>query len=93
MRLAASVPGPLRVEPTPVVADHGCSEVVFDCHVHPLMTHLEKKLQEVSEQMSKSTVDLVALQEKLMVARVQFQSGVADLTLEKPNAKDAQASN
>ncbi|HVH45844.1 MAG TPA: OmpA family protein [Labilithrix sp.] len=48
----------------------------------PLMTHLEKKLQEISEKMSKSTVEIVALQEKLMVARVQFQSGVADLTLD-----------
>jgi hypothetical protein len=52
----------------------------------PLMTHLEKKLQEISEQLSKATVDIVVLQEKLMVARVQFQSGVAELSLEKPNA-------
>ncbi|MBX3207073.1 MAG: DUF4139 domain-containing protein [Labilithrix sp.] len=58
----------------------------------PLMTHLEKKLQEVSEKMSKGTVDLVTLQETLMVARVQFQSGVADLTLDRPDAKDAHAS-
>jgi hypothetical protein len=48
----------------------------------PLMTHLEKKLQEISEKLSRSTVDVVALQKKLMVARVQFQAGVADLTLE-----------
>jgi predicted lysophospholipase L1 biosynthesis ABC-type transport system permease subunit len=51
----------------------------------PLMAHLEKKLQEISEKVSKGTVDIVVLQEKLMVARVQFQTGVADLTLEKPN--------
>ena len=57
----------------------------------PLMTHLEKKLQEISEKMSRATVDLVALQEKLMVARVQFQSGVADLTLDRPDAKAAHA--
>ena len=59
----------------------------------PLMTHLEKKLQEISEKMSKATVDIVALQEKLMVARVRFQSGVADLTLDKPEAKAAHATN
>jgi len=53
----------------------------------PLMTHLEKKMQEISEKLSKATVELVALQEKLMVARVQFQTGVADLTLE-PSAKE-----
>src|SRR5262249_5369588 len=53
----------------------------------PLMTHLEKKLQDVSEKLSKATVDVVGLQEKLMVARVQFQSGVADLTLEQKDSK------
>jgi hypothetical protein len=55
----------------------------------PLMTHLEKKLQEVSEKLSKATVDVVGLQEKLMVARVQFQTGVADLTLEKSDTREA----
>jgi hypothetical protein len=58
----------------------------------PLMTHLEKKLQEFSEKLSKATVDVVVLQEKLMVARVQFQAGVADLTLEKPKS-EGMASN
>ena len=53
------------------------------------MTHLEKKLQEISEKLSKSTVDVVALQEKLMVARVQFQTGVADLSLEKSDTREA----
>ena len=48
-----------------------------------LMQHLEKKLQEVSEKMSKATLDLVALQEKLMVARIRFQDGLADLSLER----------
>lgn len=48
-----------------------------------LMQHLEKKLQEISEKMSRSTIDLVALQEKLMVSRIRFQDGVADLSLEK----------
>jgi len=49
----------------------------------PLMQNLEKKLQEVSDKLSKATIDLVALQEKLMVARIRFQDGVADLSLEK----------
>jgi flagellar biosynthesis chaperone FliJ len=56
----------------------------------PLMTSLEKKLQEVSDKLSKSTIDLVALQEKLMVARIKFQDGVADLTLEKSEEKKAE---
>jgi hypothetical protein len=53
----------------------------------PLMVHLEKKLQEFSEKLSKSTVDVVTLQEKQMVARIQFQTGVGDLTLD-PDGKN-----
>jgi outer membrane protein OmpA-like peptidoglycan-associated protein/flagellar biosynthesis chaperone FliJ len=49
----------------------------------PLMQNLEKKLQEVSDKLSKATIDLVGLQEQLMVARIRFQDGVADLSLEK----------
>jgi hypothetical protein len=49
----------------------------------PLMQNLEKKLSEVSDKLSKATIDLVALQEKAMVARIKFQDGVADLSLEK----------
>lgn len=49
----------------------------------PLMQNLEKKLAEVSDKLSKATIDLVAQQEKLMVARIKFQDGVADLTLDK----------
>ncbi|HRI69369.1 MAG TPA: DUF4139 domain-containing protein [Polyangium sp.] len=48
----------------------------------PLMQSLEKKMQEVSDRLSKSTIDLVALQEKLMLARISFQDGVAELSLE-----------
>ncbi|WP_197041198.1 DUF4139 domain-containing protein [Chondromyces apiculatus] len=47
----------------------------------PLMQSLEKKLAEVSDKLSKATIDLVAVQEKLMVARIRFQDGVADLSL------------
>jgi hypothetical protein len=53
----------------------------------PLMAHLEKKLQEVSEQLSKATVDVVGLQEKQMIARIQFQTGVGDLSLEPKDDK------
>jgi outer membrane protein OmpA-like peptidoglycan-associated protein len=57
-----------------------------------LMQHLEKKLTEVSEKLSKATVDLVGVQEKLMVARIRFQDGVAELSLEKkPDATDPAA--
>ena len=55
----------------------------------PLMTHLEKKLQEISEKLSKATVDVVTLQEKQMVAKVAFQTGVGDLTLEDKNKATA----
>jgi hypothetical protein len=53
----------------------------------PLMTHLEKKLEDVSEKLSKATVDVVGLQEKLMVSKVEFQTGVSDLTLEEKVAE------
>ena len=46
------------------------------------MQSLENKLAEVSDKLSKATMDLVALEEKLMVTRVKFQDGVADLSLE-----------
>jgi hypothetical protein len=48
----------------------------------PLMVSLEKKLQEVSDKLSKATIDVVALEEKLMLSRIKFQDGVADLSLE-----------
>jgi hypothetical protein len=57
----------------------------------PLMAHLEKKLQEVSEKLSKATVDVVSLQEKQMVARISFQTGVGDLTLDAKDGKQDSA--
>lgn len=48
----------------------------------PLMQSLEKKLSEVSDRLSKATIDLVGVEEKLMMARISFQDGVADLSLE-----------
>ena len=58
----------------------------------PLMTSLEKKLSEVSDRLSKSTIDVVALEEKLMLARIKFQDGVADLTLEQDKLKGVASS-
>jgi hypothetical protein len=49
----------------------------------PLMADLEKKLQDVGDKLSKATIDLVSLQEKAMIARIAFQDGVADLSLDK----------
>jgi hypothetical protein len=48
----------------------------------PLMRSLESKMQEISDKLSKATIDIVALEEKRMVARIHFQDGVADLSLE-----------
>jgi hypothetical protein len=53
----------------------------------PLMQSLEKKMQDVSDRLSKATIDVVGLQENLMVARIHFQDGVADLTLLKIDEK------
>jgi chromosome segregation ATPase len=51
----------------------------------PLMQSLESKMQEISDKLSKATIAIVALEEKRMVARIHFQDGVADLSLEKPD--------
>jgi hypothetical protein len=53
----------------------------------PLMASLQRKMMEVSDRLSKATIDVVNLQEKLMVSRIHFQDGVADLTLEKKSDK------
>ncbi len=53
----------------------------------PLMANLEKKMSEVSDRLSKATIDVVTYQEQLMVSRIHFQDGVADLTLEKKDDK------
>ena len=52
----------------------------------PLMQSLEAKMQEISDKLSKATIEIVALQEKRMVARIHFQDGVADLSLDKDRA-------
>jgi len=52
-----------------------------------LMKHLKAKMTDISERVQKGTIDLVNYQEKLMMARIRFQDGLAELTLEgKPAA-------
>lgn len=49
----------------------------------PLMKDLEKKMQEMSDKLSKATLDLVNQQEQLMMAKIRFQDAVAELTVKK----------
>ena len=49
----------------------------------PLMQSLEAKMQEISDRLSKATIEVVGLQEKAMVARIHFQDSVAELSLDK----------
>jgi hypothetical protein len=57
----------------------------------PLMASLERKMQEVSDKLSRGTIDVVALEEKLMLARIKFQDGASDLSLEKAGTSPATA--
>ena len=60
----------------------------------PLMRSLETKMQEISDKLSRATIDIVALEEKRMVSRIHFQDGVADLSLERtPEEAKKVASN
>jgi hypothetical protein len=45
----------------------------------------------VSETLSGATVALVGVQEKLMVARIRFQDGVAELSVEKKDEEKTAA--
>lgn len=47
----------------------------------PMMQSLEKKLTEISEKVSKMTVQLVVLEEQAMVARIRLQDSIAELTM------------
>jgi hypothetical protein len=48
-----------------------------------LMKDLEKKMMEMSDKLTKATIDLVSQQEQLMMARIRFQDAVAELTVKK----------
>jgi hypothetical protein len=50
----------------------------------PLLKNLEKKMIEISDRVSKATVDLVGLEEQRMITRIKLQDGLAELSLEKP---------
>jgi len=52
-----------------------------------LLTTLERKLADISDKLSKATVAVVGFQEQLMVARIRFQDGVAELSLETQTAE------
>jgi hypothetical protein len=55
-----------------------------------LMKDLEKKMQEMSDKLSKATLDLVNQQEQLMMAKIRFQDAVAELTVKKEDEKTTQ---
>jgi hypothetical protein len=55
----------------------------------PLMRHLETKMREISQRLQANTIAIVDHQEKVMVAKVQFHDGLAELTLEPKAASHA----
>jgi hypothetical protein len=53
-----------------------------------LMSHLQKKLKEMSEGVQKDTIRIVNFEQQLMMARIRFQDGISELTLDtKAGAK------
>jgi hypothetical protein len=46
-----------------------------------LMSHLQKKMKDVSERIQQATIQVVDHEEKLMMARIRFQDAVAELSL------------
>jgi OmpA family protein len=46
-----------------------------------LMAHLKTKMKDISERVQKTTIKIVDQEEKIMLARVQFQDSLAELTL------------
>jgi hypothetical protein len=55
----------------------------------PLMTHLQQKMQDMSERVQKNTLEVVQAQEQQMTARVKFQDELAELTLQPKSAAPA----
>ncbi len=47
-----------------------------------LMAHLQAKLREMSNGVQKGTIAVVNLEQKLMLARIRFQDGIAELRLD-----------
>ena len=54
-----------------------------------LMSHLKDKMKDISDRVQKATIQLVDFEEKIMLARVQFQDAIAELTL--PDVTQASA--
>ena len=48
-----------------------------------LLKHLSDKMVDCSNRLQKATIEVVELQQKLLMQRVQFQDGVSELTLER----------
>ena len=46
-----------------------------------LMTHLKTKMKEISDRVQKTTIQVVDQEEKIMLARVQFQDALGELSL------------
>jgi hypothetical protein len=46
-----------------------------------LMGHLKTKMKQISDRVQKTTIQIVDQEEKLMLARVQFQDTLAELAL------------
>lgn len=46
-----------------------------------LMTHLKGKMRDISDRVQKTTIAIVDQEEKIMLARVEFQDALAELTL------------
>ena len=54
-----------------------------------LMSHLKTKMKDISDRVQKTTIALVDQEEKIMLARVQFQDALAELTLPDAGAPPA----
>jgi len=52
-----------------------------------LLDHLRKKMKEVSDRVSETTIAIVDAQEKALVARVKYQDGIAELHLADVTAR------
>ena len=46
-----------------------------------LSGHLKLKMKEISDRVQKTTIQIVDQEEKIMLARVQFQDALSELTL------------
>jgi hypothetical protein len=56
-----------------------------------LMAHLKTKMRDISDRVQKTTIAIVDSEEKIMLARVQFQDALAEMTLGDATAPAAPA--